>query len=235
MIPPTPPAGCREQIAIDGPAAAGKSTLARNLATALGANYINTGAMYRTLAWAALSRGIPDADDETAVADLLPQIDITYRRQPDGSLPLCLDGHPVPESRLRTAAVAAAASAVARYPAVRQWMLGRQRATAELGLIVMEGRDVGTVIFPAAHHKFYITATPLERARRRLAQQGEIPDGATLASVAADIAARDHQDSTRKVAPLRPAEDAIHLDTTALDAEQVLEQILQVLDRRWRG
>jgi len=218
------------QIAIDGPAASGKSTVAKLVAAALGGFYINTGDMYRAVTRAALDAGIDaDADPVAAVA-LLGKLDLRYRVVAGAPL-LHLNGEPVRQESIRGPKVAKVVSLVARIAGVRDWLRERQRETRELGIIVMEGRDIGTVIFPDAAHKFFMTASPEVRARRRMAQTGEVGDGATLASVAAEIAERDRIDTTRKVAPLRPAEDAVHIDTDPLTPQQVADVIV----RRVRG
>ena len=212
------------QITIDGPAASGKSTVAKHLAKVLDGYYINTGEMYRALTYLALESGIDPATDSEAVAEMLPDCDLVFACR-DGQVELQLAGETLPRAPLRTPQVAERVSYVARIPAVRQWMVERQRLTRSLGLIIMEGRDIGTVVFPQAKHKFFVTATPEERARRRLGQSGETVDGATLASVAADIAARDKMDSERKISPLKPADDAVLVDTTGLDIDAVVETI----------
>lgn len=213
------------QIAIDGPAASGKSTVAKLVAQRLGGFYINTGDMYRTVTRAVLDAGIDAENDPGAVVALLARIDLRYRLV--GGVPvLHLNDEPVILDSIRAPEVARVVSYVARIAGVRDWLRERQRETRALGTIVMEGRDIGTVILPDASHKFYVTASPLVRAKRRLAQAGEVVDGATLASVAAEIAERDRIDSTRAVAPLRPAEDAIHIDTDHLTIEQVVEAVI---------
>lgn len=214
-----------EVIAIDGPAAAGKSTVAQRVADALGAPYVNTGNMYRAVAWAAMARGVgPDA----AAADLasfLAGFRLEHRREADGALTLLADGRPVgPE--IRSPEVAAQVSRFAALPSVREWLVERQRDCAALGRIVMEGRDIGTVIFPGARHKFFLTASPEVRARRRLAQDGETVAGATVATVAAEIARRDEMDSTRAHAPLRRADDAVLVDGSDLNVAQVVARIV---------
>ena len=223
-------AGCKQlQIAIDGPAAAGKSTAAKNLATRLGGYYVNTGDMYRTLAWAVLRAGVDPRVDEAGVAALLPQWDMHYRPAPGGGLQLFFNGAAVRQDDIRAPEVAAVVSYIAQIPAVRAWMLSRQRECRALGVIVMEGRDIGTVIFPDAKYKFFITASPEERARRRFLQKGEVADGATLATVAAEIAERDRIDSTRATAPLKPAADARMLMTDGLDQEAVVAALLATM------
>lgn len=206
------------QVAIDGPAASGKSTVAKLLAGRIGGYYINTGDMYRAISWQALVHGVAPED----VAKLLPSFDLRYRIV-DGVPTLFLNDAVVPHDAIRSPEVSAIVSQVAAVPAVREWMLDRQRECKEVGIVIMEGRDIGTVIFPQAKFKFFVTASPMERARRRLAQKGEVADGATLESVAADIARRDEIDSTRAVAPLRPAEDAVTIMTDGISAEEVAE------------
>lgn len=213
------------QIAIDGPAASGKSTVAKLVAQRLGGFYINTGDMYRAVTRAVLEAGIDAETDPEAVVALLAKLDLRYRLV-DGVPVLHLDGVPVVQDSIRAPEVAHVVSYVARIAGVRDWLRERQRETRALGTIIMEGRDIGTVILPDASHKFYVTASPEVRARRRLAQAGEVADGATLASVAAEIAERDRIDSTRAVAPLRPAEDAVHINTDHLTIEQVVEAII---------
>ena len=206
------------QVAIDGPAASGKSTVAKLLAGRIGGYYINTGDMYRAVAWQALVHGVAPED----VVKLLLSFDLRYRIV-NGVPTLFLNDAVVPHDAIRSPAVSAIVSQVAAVPAVREWMLDRQRECKEVGIVIMEGRDIGTVIFPQAKFKFFVTASPMERARRRLAQKGEVADGATLESVAADIARRDEIDSTRAVAPLRPAEDAVTIMTDGISAEEVAE------------
>lgn len=221
-----------EQIAIDGPAASGKSTVAQRVATALGGIYVSTGEMYRALTCRVMQQGIDPEQDSDALAALLEGLDLEHRVSAAGALLLYLDGAPAPASEMRSAPVTALVSQVARVAAVRQWLIGRQRACRELGLVVMEGRDIGTVVFPEANYKFYLTASVEERARRRLAQEGEALEGETLAAVAAQIAARDQLDSTRKVAPLRAAEDAVKIDATELSVEQVVGRIVDAVRQR---
>lgn len=210
------------QVAIDGPAASGKSTVARMLAGRIGGYYINTGDMYRTLAWQSLENGIDTENDPDRVVAMLPQWDVHYRIV-DGKPLLFLNGEPVPQSAIRAPQVSAIVSFVARIPALREWMLEKQRECRSLGNIIMEGRDIATVIFPQAKYKFFVTASPMERARRRLAQAGEVAEGATLESVAADIARRDEIDSNRAVAPLKPAPDSVIIKTDGYTAEEVTE------------
>lgn len=214
-------------IAIDGPAASGKSTLARRLAETLGVLYVNTGSLYRAIGLKALRNGI-GTKDGPALEKMLAGTSLRYAEKPDGTLDIELDGE-FPGQALRTAEAAQAASDVATVPAVRAWTLGIQRVTAEKSRIVMEGRDIGTVVFPDAKYKFFLTASPRARAIRRLSQGGETPDGATVESVAAEIALRDKQDSERTVAPLKQAEDAILIDNSDLTSDQTLARIISFI------
>jgi cytidylate kinase len=217
------------QIAIDGPAASGKSTVARLAAKRLGGYYINTGDMYRCVTRLALDAGIDPKTQPQAVAGLLERIDLNYAIDENDCPQLELDGSLVPQERIRGAEVAALVSYTAKIPEVRTWLVERQRESRKLGLVVMEGRDIGTVVFPDAPFKFFVTASPLVRARRRLAQAGETEAGATVESVAASIAERDRIDSTRAVSPLKPAADARLVNTDELTPDQVVDIIVQVV------
>jgi len=213
------------QVALDGPAASGKSTVARLLANRLGGYYINTGDMYRTVAWQCHVHGIDPDKAPDKVAALLTTLELRYRIDADGKPQLYLNGTAVEASKVRSPEAAAIVSQVARLPQVRQWLLERQRECASLGIVIMEGRDIGTVIFPQAKYKFFVTASPMERARRRMAQPGEVPPGTTLEQVAAAIAERDRIDSTRATAPLKPAPDAELVNTDGMDVEAVADFI----------
>ncbi|MGN0867600.1 MAG: (d)CMP kinase [Oligosphaeraceae bacterium] len=212
------------QIAIDGPAASGKSTVAKLLAQRLGGHYLSTGDLYRALSWKALSRNLQPETQPDQVVEMLQDTTLAYQLK-EGAPVLFLDGREVNLPELHAPRVAAVVSHVAKIPALREWLLQVQRDCRNLGIVIMEGRDIGTVIFPQAKFKFFVTATPLERARRRLAQKGEVPQGATLESVAADIARRDELDSTRKTAPLRPAEDAVLIQTDGMTPDQVADKL----------
>lgn len=213
-------------IAIDGPAASGKSSIAERLAERLEIPYVNTGNMYRAVTLAAMRKGFSaDAPDYTILHDVLKEIMLDYVAGPDGKLLLELNGEPV-DSEIRRPDVAKCVSVVAAWPAVRKWLVDRQRRFAGLGMIVMEGRDIGTVVFPNAQYKFFLTATPVVRAARRLKQEGESSEGATVASVAAEIAKRDEMDMNRKVSPLKRADDAVLVDSSDMTIEQVLDFII---------
>lgn len=219
------------QIAIDGPAAAGKSTVAKQAAKRVGGFYVNTGEMYRTIALACIREGIAP-DDEALVGEKLKTWTMEFQDSGAGEIGIIFNGKPVVKSDLRLPEVAMASSQVAKIPAVREWMKTRQRDCRMLGTIIMEGRDICTVILPDATAKFFITATPEERARRRLAQSGEVADGATLKSVAEEIAARDLQDSTRAIAPLKPAEDAKVIVTDGMSAEEVTDLVVKIFEEK---
>ena len=206
-------------VAIDGPAGAGKSTVAKKLAARLGIAYINTGSLYRALALAAANSGM-DPHRELP-ADFLEAQKLEFRGET-----LFLNDRD-PGTALRTAECAANASLISKQPAVRDFLLPVQRNAATAQWIVMEGRDIGTVIFPDAQIKFFVTASLEERAKRRLAQRGEIAADADLASVMAEIRRRDEQDSRRETAPLRPAEDAVMVDTTGLTIDEVVELLVR--------
>ena len=217
------------QIAIDGPAASGKSTVARLVAQRLGGYYVNTGDMFRTVAWQVLEAKIDPETQQEAVGQLLAKFDLRYVEIGAGALELRLNGIPVPPEKIRSPEAARSASLVARIPAVREWLNERQRDSRRLGIVVMEGRDIGTVIFPEAKYKFFVTASPMVRAQRRLAQ-GEVPPGATVESVAAQIAERDRQDENRPIAPLKPAPDAIRILTDDQTVDQVVSQIVALVE-----
>lgn len=215
-------------IAIDGPAASGKSSIAKRIAEKLNIAYVNTGSLYRAVALAALRAGKNLGALDRSFLDTLK---LEYVERSPGHWDLKLNGE-FSGGALRTSEVAAGASLVASQPVVRDYLLDVQRGFAGEHLIVMEGRDIGTVIFPAAQVKIFITATPEERARRRLAQDGETPDGATLAEVAREIAARDKQDSERPVAPLKAAPDAELLDTTGFSLDESFGAVYELIIRK---
>ena len=222
-------------IAIDGPAASGKSTIARMVAERLGGICVSTGDMYRALTWEALRRDIDPEKKPEEVAAMLPSCTLSVRPTGGvGSIPE-LNGEPVSDDVLHTPAIASQVSYVARIPQVRSWLVERQRETVALGLVVMEGRDIGTVIFPDTPHKFFLTATPEVRARRRLAQGGDTLDSDTVEAVAARIAERDRIDSTRAVSPLRPAEDARVIDSSDLAPEEVTDIVVRAVAEHASG
>jgi cytidylate kinase len=211
-------------IAIDGPSGAGKGTVARAVAARLGYQHIDTGAMYRAVAWKAIHDGV-DLVDEQAVARVgqAAAFDLDRGR-------VAIDGHDV-SAAIRTPEIDKAAATVARHPAVRRILVARQREYGAAGGIVMEGRDIGTVVFPRADVKIYLDASPEERARRRAADPAHTAHGTQLSEVATALAERDRSDSTRAVSPLAIAEDAVVIDTTETPVEEVIEQVLTIVSR----
>jgi cytidylate kinase len=209
-------------ITIDGPAGAGKSTVARQLATRLGFAFLDTGAMYRAVAWACLQRGV-DFADESAVVDVARAIVIHF----DGD-EVVVDGQNV-SAQIRTNDVTAASQFTAGNVAVREILVEQQRRIAGDADVVTEGRDQGTVVFPAAEFKFFITASPESRARRRqeefAARGQEIP----LEQVLAEQTDRDARDAARKVGAMKPAADALEVDTSEMDADTVVERLLEII------
>jgi len=212
-------------IAIDGPAGAGKSTVAQKVAERLGLNYVDSGATYRAAALKVLQSGI-STDDEQAVARLIAQTDI--RIATEGlQFRVLLDGQDVMEE-IRTPEVTLAAAKVSRLPEVRAKLVAAQRSCAVGRGVVMEGRDIGTVVFPDAALKVFLRADPVERARRRLKQDSKKGRSATLEQTADEIARRDKLDAERKISPLVAAADAYQIDSTNLLADQVVQQVLDL-------
>lgn len=213
-------------IAVDGPSGAGKSTLAKDIASRLGIHYVDTGAIYRTVGFAARERGI-SPDDKAAVAAMLPSIrvDVTF----DGIRQItALDGRDLGE-RIRENEISAYASKVSSVPQVREFLLETQRKIAREYSVIMDGRDIGTVILPDADVKIFLSASAEKRADRRykeLCERGEQVDYETLL---AEIRERDERDSTRDVAPLRPAEDAVLLDNSELGIEESTQAALKII------
>jgi cytidylate kinase len=217
-------------IAIDGPSGAGKSTLGRRLARELGLLYVDTGAMYRAAALAVVGAGVNAADAEE-VARVAARARIELAGDPD-SLRVMLEGRDV-SAEIRTEQITRLSSVVSAIPAVRRDLVRRQREMgARGGGVVLDGRDIGTVVFPDADVKFFLTAVPEERAKRRFDEDhGKEPD-LTFQDTLADINTRDERDSTRADSPLRIADDAVVIDTTELNIEQVFARMLEVVRER---
>jgi cytidylate kinase len=212
-------------IAIDGPSGAGKGTIARTISEALGYRHVDTGAMYRAIGWKALHEGVP-LDDEAAVAALAKRADVVV----EGDV-ASIDGHDVTRA-IRTPEIDRAATSVARLPRVREVLVARQRALGGQGGVVMEGRDIGTVVFPDADLKIYLDASTEERARRRAHDTAHTSSQAGQAAVADAIRARDASDISRAVSPLTRAADAVHIDTTDMPINEVVEKVLALVRAR---
>lgn len=217
-------------VTIDGPAGAGKTTVSRKLAEALGYRYIDTGALYRGIALAAIDKGIA-ADDDQALDALCRNLTLDFKVH-DQELRLMLDGRDVSD-KIRSPQVTMMASAVSARPVVRRCLLEIQRNFGAARQAVFEGRDMGTVVFPNADIKFFLDADSSIRARRRFeelkAKKGQAP---SLASVERDMIKRDQNDSTRQTAPLRPAPDAVRIDSTAMTIDQVVALMLEHISKR---
>jgi cytidylate kinase len=216
-------------VAIDGPSGAGKGTIARALAARLNYRHVDTGAMYRAVAWKALQDRV-DLQDDERVADLAGRIAIVVA---DGVV--TVDGQDIARA-IRTPEIDAAAAAVARQPRVREILIGQQRAAGRQGGVVMEGRDIGTVVFPHADVKIYLDASPDERARRRASDPAHAAGrgGTAVQDVATALEARDRSDRTRAASPLTRAPDAIAIDTTGVPVEDVIARVLAIVDERRR-
>jgi cytidylate kinase len=211
-------------IAVDGPSGTGKSTVARGLARRLGFRYLDTGAMYRAVTWAVLREGV-DPDDAAAVTDLAARTTVTVTTDPDDQH-VTVDGHPV-DREIRSRAVTTAVSPVSAAPGVRALLVAQQRRLIGPGAVVVEGRDIGTVVAPDAPLKIFLTASQDARATRRSRQ-----DGTDDRSTAADLARRDTYDSSRAHSPLRAAADAVHVDTTTMGVDEVIQHLVDLAEER---
>lgn len=217
-------------VAIDGPAGAGKSTVTRQAARSLGLSYLDTGAMYRALTWRALATNTP-IGDAPAIAELVNSSYLEYNLDPS-SFMMKINGEDVTEA-IRSLAVTARVSEIAAYPAVRQFMVKQQQQCGKTGGIVAEGRDIGTNVFPDAELKIFLTASVQERARRRQLELKDTGRGdISLAQLEQDIALRDEKDSTRKIAPLRKAADAVEISTDGLAVGEVIDRIIALYKER---
>ncbi|MBW8192373.1 (d)CMP kinase [Neiella marina] len=212
-------------IAIDGPSGSGKGTLAKRLAKRFGWQLLDSGAIYRVLALAAIHHNIA-LDDEEALAALATNLDVVFETREDSEVvSVILEGEDV-SGTLRTEETGAAASKVAPFPKVRAALLQRQRAFRTAQGLIADGRDMGTVVFPDAPVKIFLTASAEERARRRVSQLQSAGQSANIAQILADIQARDDRDMNRSVAPLRPAVDALELDSTEFSLDDVEAQVV---------
>lgn len=214
-------------IALDGPAGAGKSSIAKRTAKALGYIYVDTGALYRTIGLAAMRAGVePQPSDE--VDSLLSRITVSLEFNEQGEQVVLLDGEDV-SSLIRTPEASMMASKISAVPSVRAYLLDLQRDMAKTHNVIMDGRDIGTVVLPDAKVKIFLTASPEARAERRYKELVEKGTDTTYEEVLRDVKERDYNDSHRAIAPLKPAEDSILVDTTELDFEQSVEAIINVI------
>lgn len=219
-------------IAIDGPAGAGKSSIAKEAARRLGFIYVDTGALYRTVALNAIRNNV-SLNDPAAIAETLPNAKISLAFA-DGTQRVMLNGEDVSE-QIRTPDVSAGASKVSAVPAVRQYLFDLQKNLAAENDCLMDGRDIGTVVLPNAQLKVFLTASPEERARRRWNQLKEAGTEADYDEILKDVNQRDYQDTHREIAPLKQAEDAVLLDTTHMAFEEVVAELLRLTEERRHG
>ena len=217
-------------IAIDGPSGAGKSTLARSAAAELGYLYVDTGAIYRTIGYYAHANHI-DPKDEQAVASALPQVRVELTYGDDGLQHMLLNGQDVTKE-IRLPEISLCASAVSAHPGVRAFLLEMQRELARTHNVIMDGRDIGTVVLPDADVKIFLTASPEARARRRMLELEQRGTPEPYEKILKEIEQRDWDDSHRATAPLRQAEDAVLLDTTELNFEESREALLKLIRER---
>lgn len=217
-------------IAIDGPAGAGKSTIARKVAAELSIIYVDTGAMYRAIGVYAIRKGV-DTKNAPAVAALLPEISLELTYSEEQGQRIFLNGEDV-SSEIRLPEMGMAASNVSAIPEVRAFLLEQQRGMAKRQSVIMDGRDIGTVVLPDAEVKIFLTASAEERARRRWKEFSEkgLPD--TYEEILADVIRRDEQDMNRPIAPLKQADDAILLDSTALNFAETVEKVKEIIKER---
>ena len=218
-------------ITIDGPSGSGKGTIARRVASQLGWHLLDSGALYRLVALAGQQRGLP-RDDQAGYERVAQQLEVRFGLAPDGGEQIWLEGREV-SNAIRTEQAGEGASQVAAMSGVRAALLGRQRAFATPPGLVADGRDMGTVVFPAAPLKIYLTASAEERARRRYNQLKDKGLDANLAALSLDIAERDRRDASRPIAPLKPADDALIVDSTSMTIDAVLARVLELAAARF--
>lgn len=216
-------------IAIDGPAGAGKSTIARRVAEKLGFIYVDTGAMYRSMALYFIRNGISGTEKER-ISAACKEIHVFIEYE-DGEQQVLLNGENV-NAFIRTEEVSMMTSAISKYPAVREKLLSLQRELANTRDVIMDGRDIGTCVLPGADAKIYLTASSAERARRRYKEQMERGISCNIQDIERDIIARDEQDMNRETAPLRQAEDAVLVDSSHMTIEQVVEEIIRIFQEK---
>ena len=219
-------------VAIDGPAGAGKSTVARGAAKELGYIYVDTGALYRTVALAATRNGVLESAEKTE--QMLKDITVDLAFDDAGAQCVYLNGDDV-SSLIRTPEISMAASNVSKIPAVRAFLLGLQRDIAAKNNVIMDGRDIATVVLPEAQVKIFLTASPECRAERRYKELLEKGENVKYDDVLADVNARDYQDSHREIAPLKPAEDSVIADTSGKSLPQSIEMIISVIKEKTNG
>ena len=217
-------------IAIDGPAAAGKSTVAKIVAGKKSYIYIDTGAMYRAITYLALEKGV-DLNDEAALTALLKESAIDLTVSPEGEQKVYIAGEDVTEA-IRTDSVSNQVSIVAKYAGIREEMTKRQQQLAEKGGVVMDGRDIGTHVLPNAEVKIFLLASVEERAKRRFEENVKKGYNVNYETLAEEIRRRDKLDSEREISPLKKADDALEIDTTSLTIDEVAEKILQIVDKK---
>ena len=221
--------GCA--VAIDGPAASGKSTVARAVADRMGYTYIDTGAMYRAVAWRASRAGLNPTEDAEAIGELASRLRFEFRDVGDDRQHLFVDGEDT-EPAIRSSQVGNLSSPISAIPAVRRSLVAAQREMASRAPVVMEGRDIGTVVFPGAFLKVFLTASAEERARRRFEELVARGEDVLFEEVLADQRERDRRDMNRTISPLRKADDAVEIDTDPLSVEDVVERVIELLEDR---
>jgi cytidylate kinase len=219
-------------LTIDGPSGSGKGTISRRVADKLGWRLLDSGALYRLVAFAGLNQGT-SPEDEGAFAEIAAHLNVIFGIGAQGEEQIWLNGEEVSRA-IRTEQAGEGASQVAAMPRVREALLGRQRAFATAPGLVADGRDMGTVIFPAAALKIFLTATPEERALRRYKQLKDKGLDANLAALSLEIAERDRRDASRPIAPLKPADDAVIVDSTSMPIESVVARVLELATARFK-
>ena len=217
-------------IAVDGPSGAGKSTLSRRCAKAFGFIYVDTGAIYRTIGLAAYRRGL-NKENEAELMEMLPQLDIKMAYEDKGEQKMYLDGEDV-SAQIRLPEISTAASQVSAHAKVREYLLEMQRKMARENNVIMDGRDIGTVVLPGAELKIFLTASSEARAKRRFLELQQKGIDTDFQQVLADIEKRDKNDSERAAAPLKAAEDSILVDTSQLDFEQSFNKLCEIISEK---